>query len=90
MYSVIIINMLTCAEVLIFKFYSKSVESNLISGMAVQRNKQKPTCQYSSDSMSPSAVHRRKEEEFKPGAWKNGSRLNLNFIFHFTAIELIL
>ena len=59
MYSVIIINMLTCAEVLIFKFYSKSVESHLISGMAVQRNKQKPTCQYSSDSMSPSAVHGR-------------------------------
>ena len=36
MYSVIIINMLTCAAVLIFKFYSKSVESYLISGMAVQ------------------------------------------------------
>ena len=36
MYSVIIINMLTCATVLIFKFYSKSVESQLISGMAVQ------------------------------------------------------
>ena len=36
MYSVIIINMLTCAAVLIFKFYSKSVESHLISGMAVQ------------------------------------------------------
>ena len=36
MYSVIIINMLTCAAVLIFKFYSKSVESQLISGMVVQ------------------------------------------------------
>ena len=59
MYSAIIINMLTCTAVLIFKFYSKSVESHLISGMAVQRNKQKPTCQYSSDSMSPLAVHGR-------------------------------
>ena len=36
MYSVIIINMLTCPAVLIFKFYSKSVESQLVSGMAVQ------------------------------------------------------
>ena len=36
MYSVIIINMLTCGTVLIFKFYSKSVESHLISGMTVK------------------------------------------------------
>ena len=36
MYSIIIINMLTCVAVLIFKFYSNSVESHLISGMAVQ------------------------------------------------------
>ena len=39
MYSVIIINMLTCPAVLIFKFYSKSVELHLISGMAVQETK---------------------------------------------------
>ena len=31
--------MLTCAAVLIFKFYSKSVELHLISGMAVQETK---------------------------------------------------
>ena len=34
MYIVIIINMLKCEAVHIFKFYSKSVESHLISGMA--------------------------------------------------------
>ena len=36
MYSVMIINMLTCGTVLIFKFYSKSVESHSFSGMIVK------------------------------------------------------
>ena len=36
MYCAIIINLITCVAVLIFKFYNKSVESNLISVMSVQ------------------------------------------------------
>ena len=36
MYSAIIINLLTCAAVLIFKFYNKYIESYLISVMSVQ------------------------------------------------------
>ena len=39
MYSIMIINMLTCVAVLIFKFYSNSVESHLFSVMAVQETK---------------------------------------------------
>ena len=35
-YSISIINELTCVVVLIFNFYGNSVESHLISGMAVQ------------------------------------------------------
>ena len=59
MYSVLISNMLTCVAVFIFIFYSKSVESHLISGMAVQetnRNLQKPTGQYNFDSTGLAAL----------------------------------
>ena len=43
MYIVIIINMLKCEAVHIFKFYSKSVESHLISGMAQQETTEADT-----------------------------------------------
>ena len=45
MRNVMIINMLTCVAVLIFKFYSKSVDSHVISGMAVHETNKKPLCQ---------------------------------------------
>ena len=42
----IIINMLICKAVLIFNFYSKSVDYHLISGMAVHKTNKKLTSQY--------------------------------------------